>query len=247
MDYAEKVRKLFAMAEDPSLNEAARENYRIKAEELMVTWAIDDAQLITEGNDRLKNEKIIRREYVPAGPKTYSYEWAYMIYVAAEAVGLRAAIGKDYYNRGMSIVVLVGFESDVDRFTMLADSLVRQCATSLGAWARDLASYLSPSEKYNERRGFIKGFGTRVSKRLEVLHASQVTEHTKSSGNGAELVLVDRKAQLEQHVSTLGWTTGRGRKSGVHGRYAGDKAGAKADIGQSRFGSGAGARGSLDG
>ena len=56
-----------------------------------ITVGIGGEATCTITNDDLKNEKIVRREYVPAGAKTYSYEWAYLTYVAAEAVGLQRA------------------------------------------------------------------------------------------------------------------------------------------------------------
>jgi hypothetical protein len=244
-----KIKKLLAMAEDKGATEAERESFREKATSLIIQWEIDEAQLTAAGDERLKYEKIVSERIWPSGTRTYAFEYATMGIHAAVGVGIRGAHSKTYDRKTGKFIetfVVVGFESDVARFKLLYESLERQCAVALSQWASsELQSWMSGTDKYKARRSFITGFGTRVRQRLTALREARISEHTTSSGNGAELVLVDRSAQLEKHVADLGWTMTRPRLVSSLGNRAGKIAGSQADIGQQRFGQGAGARGAL--
>lgn len=242
----EKIRKLFAMAEAKGATEAERDTFREKANALMVQWAIDDAMLIAADNERLKSEKIVQVTLMPEGPTSYWYEYSTIGTRVADAVGLRGAHTKVWHNRQKrDAFVVVGFESDIKRFEMLLRSLERQCTAALAVWAKDnLKSWMDGSRKYQERRGFIQGFSRMVANRLKALREAQISEHTRVTGNGAELVLVSREEQVVNHVLNLGWRTGKARKLGDSGYTGGRSAGARADIGQNRFGTAA--RGALE-
>lgn len=247
----EKIRKLLEKADAKGATEAEAETYREKAYELMIKWEIDDAQLDADKSERLRVEEIVRRTvHLPVG-MTYSYEFACAMAVVAEGMGLKAFIGKSYKNEKtgkhagrsqlFSTVVLVGFRADADRAELLFDHLIIQLQTALTAFGKTLGSWYTASQKWNQRRSFIMGWGNEVGARYASLR-KVATDAT--SGTGTDLVLVDKAALVDQWVNdnmTLG--RGRSRHYRSSGMEAGMDAGARADIGQNRFG--ASARGAV--
>jgi len=236
----EKIQKLLTMAER-GVTEAERESFQAKANHLMVQWEIDEASLTAAGVARLKIEDIVTIRLQPEGPVTYGYEYSGIGGLVADALGMRGAHSKVWsQGRYRDALTVVGFESDVRRFELLFRSLERQCTTAMTQWAKTgLHSWMSGTQKFQARRGFITGFANMVAQRLTILRQSQLAEHTQTHGTGAALVLVTRKDRVEQHVISLGWGTARARSYDANGARAGRDAGARADIGQNRFGTAA--------
>lgn len=240
----EKIRKLLEKADARGTTEAEAETFREKAYELMIKWEVDDAALDAEKSERLKIEEIVRRTvHLPVG-MTYSYEFACAMAVVAEGMGLKAFIGRAFTNEKtgkragrsqlFSTVVLVGFGADADRAELLFDHLIIQLQTALATFGKTLGSWYTASQKWNQRRSFIMGWGNEVGSRYASLR-KVATDAT--SGTGTDLVLVDKAAMVDQWINdnlTLG--KGHSRRYGSSGMAAGMDAGARADIGQNRFG-----------
>lgn len=253
-DWVEKIKKLLAVAEDPNTPEAMAENYRERAYALMTQFEIEEAHL--RDADRAKIENIVRQDWKDLDlGKTYSHELTVLIAHVADAHGMKGLIGKSYYGldgkpvrAGRSYPVIIGFEGDCVRLRLLVESLLRQCTTALAKhmreWVRDNASSWyapTPSQKYNQRRGFIIGYGERLEVRIR--EARRVTVEAADTGEpGTALVLADKAKQVESW-----WIENVSVRSGASRRYsdgtsAGWTAGGSADLGQTRMG---GARGAI--
>lgn len=252
-DWEAKIRKLLAVAEDPATTEEAAETYRQKAYALMTQFEIEEATL--RRDERLATEKVIRLDWkdVDLG-KTYAYEFSYLVANVAKAHGMHGYIGKSYYNLDGSVVrgaarsypVVVGFESDVERLKMLVQSLITQCNTALAkhmkAWvAEQYWRTPSASDKYNQRRSFIVGYGERLEDRIAEARRATVQE-AEVSAPGTALVLVSKSEQVDSWVNeNMTFGTGRSKRYGHDGTAAGRRAANSADLGQQRFGAGRGA------
>lgn len=244
----QKIKALLANAEDPSLTQPARESYLAKANELIIKWEIDEARLMAAGDERLKTEAIISKTIVPSAPTSYGYEFATIGCRVANALGMSGLMTKAYDSsyKARDAYIITGFQSDVDRAIILIESLLRQCVVALGSWTSEQQSgyfwsTYSGSRKFNEKKGFILGFSSRVAQRLKELREARVSE---TKGTGTDLVLVGREEQVVAWVQEK-YKIGRSRarRAGYDGQSAGRAAGSRADIGQSRFGQAA--RGSV--
>lgn len=254
-DWEAKIRKLLAVAEDPAMTEEAAETYRQKAYALMTQFEIEEATL--RRDERLATEKVIRLDWkdVDLG-KTYAYEFSHLVANVAKAHGMHGYIGKSYYNLDGSVVrgaarsypVIVGFESDVERLKMLVQSLITQCNTALTkhvkAWVAERKdSWYTPtaSDKYNQRRSFIVGYGERLEDRITEARRATVQE-AEVSAPGTALVLVSKSEQVDSWVNeNMTFSAGRSKRYGYDGAAAGRRAANSADLGQQRFGTGRGA------
>lgn len=245
-----KIQALFAKANDSAATKEEAEAYTAKATELMIKWEIEEAQL--SADVRLATQKIIEAVIHPAGSKIYLHELVSLGCAMARALGMRGAITKrsemnekTYRWINRDALMLVGFEGDVERFKLLFPSIVMQCQTEMARWAKDggIEPWWGGTEKFQARRGFIVGFKTTVAQRLESLRDRQLDE---TIGTGTDLVLIDKGKQVDTYADDLGWKKGRPRTFGYSGVTGGMTAGNRADIGLSRFGAGAAARGSLE-
>lgn len=233
-DRALLIKKLLNKAEGASTPEE-RDAFSAKAAELMLKWEIDDA-LISDA-DRVKTELIIQRYVETNAPKSYSHEVCSIGTRIAPAFNCKAA----YSSAGSAKrVLIVGFESDVDRFTEMYRSLALQCSSELkreyDRWLH--SSFWTPSgtDKFKWKKSFIKGYADRVGERLQALRKTVVAQ----SEPGTDLVLVDRSKQVQRHVDGLGWGMSRPRSYTVGGYGAGDQAGQRANIGGTGIGGGRG-------
>lgn len=234
------IQGLMNMANDPALGEEARENYLAKAYELMTKWQIDDAMLAAVKDGKI--EKIAKRVIVLTTPTTYSLEYADLVASVAVAMGARGFVskvfwqGKKFIRAGYYNAVIVGFESDLDTIELLATSLSVQCEMAVGQAAKKnpLAHRMTASQKYNFKRSFLVGFKIEVKRRIEAMRKQTVAD---SETKGAELVLVDRTARVDEWV-TKEMQIGKAvdRRYGANGYGDGQRAGAKANIGQNELG-----------
>jgi hypothetical protein len=234
------IQGLMNMANDPALGEEARENYLGKAYELMTKWQIDDAMLAAVKDGKI--EPIIKRYIKLTTPTTYSLEYADLIATVAVAMGARGFVSKTYYKddkfirAGYYDAIIVGFESDLDTIELLATSLSVQCEMAVAVAARNnpRAAMMTASQKYNFKRSFLVGFKGEVKRRIEKMRKQTVADTTTT---GAELVLVDRTAKVDDWVNQE-MRIGKAveRKYGSHGYGDGIAAGQKANIGQNELG-----------
>jgi phosphopantetheinyl transferase (holo-ACP synthase) len=229
-DRLDKVQKLLNKAERSSTEEEASAFFA-KAEDLMTRWAIDDAMLRAAG--KLDKENIEQRQVkVPS-----TYFSADMI--LASRIG-RVHNVKLLQNKPMRYIVLIGFTSDIEHvvqlYTLLRIQAVRFAQKGLDE--HESKAWMTGMEQYVWRRSFREGFAERVGDRLREQVRSTTTEAKKTHGSGMELVLVDKKKQVDDYYDGISKGKARARRERYSnaGGAAGRAAGNSADLGNSRLG-----------
>lgn len=212
---------------------------REKADEMLLKWEIDEAELQDETKQRLRYEDIMKKRLVFADiPRTYVKDFMYALWHVVEGAGMKAATTGSHPS-----LVVVGFDTDIQRMQILTDSFLRQLHTAYAKYSRTVPTYLTGMEKYKRRRSFIMGAGVEVGNRLRRLRKANSDE---MKGTSTDLVLQDKALLLSKFADALGWSKNRSREVSAHGLNAGREAGAQMDIGQQRFGGG-GALGAIGG
>lgn len=243
----EKVRSLLALAENAG-TEAEAERARERAEALMMKFSIDEAMLGDKGEVK---EEIDKREIKLDAP--YAKEKSLLLGTVAHYNSVRVIVhtrGRGY-GRG-AFCTIIGFPSDMERVEVLFTSLLLQAS-------RDVMKQ-EPPQRYSwdgsprrredtatYRSSWMLGFNTGVSERMERIrrHTQQQVDAENTGGRGTELVLRDRKTQVDDAVTELyPKLKNMSVSSSGSGRSRGYEAGQKADLGQTRF---AGSRTQLPG
>lgn len=215
-----KIRALLAKAEATDFP-AEAETYRDKAYALITEYGIDEALAFAEGKTR---DEIGRAEFLVEAP--YALDKVVLlvgVYSALGAQVVRFSRGKDQK------VVIVGYQSDLDRAEILYTSLLVQAFCELQAsWARSVS----------DRKTFLSGFANEIHRRLKeaAVRAAEQTQES-AAGTSTALVLVDRKAAV-QHAFAEAFPNTKKVKRTLRGDgyAAGKAAGARADLGGKRVG-----------
>jgi hypothetical protein len=193
-----------------------------KATELMAKYGIEQAMLAAAGqhNDPID---VVRIDLT----NPYSYEKSRLLGVIATVLHCRCvsyAIG-----RTVKWCEVSGYESDRERVELLFTSLLLQAVGQI--------TYLPGDVVF--RRSWWMGFAHAVGKRLQQIEtrAAQQYDQTRS-GTGAELVLADRRTQVdrwyEQYYGEL--DAGKSKTTIDPRAWAhGVAAGRRADLGQTRL------------
>lgn len=221
-----KIKGLLAKAESTTFDDE-RTAFMAKANELMVKYAIDQAQLATENrvSDEVKTNAVFNEG-------SYAY---------AESIGwssLCKAFGTvRYYISGSALNknhtgFVVGFTSDVEVIKTLHASLKLQSITAMRKHFKENGyRSFNGSDRYRDRRQFLISFWVAASAKVEETKKRVVEEST----TGAELALIDRAAIVDRHMpSDLSDTTNRSHGGSRDAALAGGRAGRRADVGQTR-------------
>lgn len=229
-DRAKLIQKLLAKAEAQGTTPEERESFMAKASQLMIKWGVDDAMLAASG--RIATEKIVQVMITSDAPKSYSYEMTLVGVKVANALGCRGLLQRT--RDGRTNLLVVGFESDVDRVRQMFQSLALQCTLELGPWFRywlandSFATYANGTDKFNAKRSFIRGFADGVATKMR--RAKE--EVLKTATPGTDLVLVDRGKKVDEYIdSSMSLGKARGRRYQTDGHGAGHQAGLRADVG----------------
>lgn len=222
----DKIQKLLAKAERASTEEEASAFFA-KAEELMTKWAIDDAMLRASG--KMEREEITERIIKFASS---SYEADYRL---VKAIGIVHDL-KFLVSKSSKQVYLIGFPSDIEATMSLFLNLKVQADRF--ALKEEVPAWYTSFEKYVYRRSFKTGFADRIGQRLQEQRRSTVAAEAKTRGSGMELVLVDRRKQVDLYFHDR--PKGKGRASRIthdyNGSARGRAAGDRADLGNRRVG-----------
>ncbi|MER5999945.1 DUF2786 domain-containing protein [Nonomuraea angiospora] len=209
----ERVRKLLAKAERTD-NEHERATFMAAASALMAKHGIDS--LPPAGTRQTPGDRVVTL------PNPWAREKARLVSLVAQAVRCRPLlIGR---GEGGQRVHVFGFAADLERADLLATSLLLQMASGL-ARVR-VPDGVTAVRAY--RRSWLLGFTDEVYRLLRVAEAQ-----AEQASTGAELVLADRRAEVERAVSahypdirvSVPRTSGTGYRDGV-------AAGRRADLGR---------------
>lgn len=249
--YADKIAKLLRKAETTTPEEA--EALVAKAQELMTTYAISEA-MIAKATGNSKPEEIIR--------KVISYTGIYRsaLFDIGNAIGVangcRTMISNVTWSKPhRTDLILIGFQSDVDRAVMLDASVQIQAASAFHRWVKESAElfrFMSNMDKYKEKRDFFMGFASGLSGKLAAANraaretaakdeAARAGVDNKAATESVALVLRSRKDQVndwmdQQYGKTLRSVSRRYSGGSGAGRGEGRIAGRNADTGGSRLG-----------
>jgi hypothetical protein len=217
----DRVRKLLAKAEGTD-SEAEAEAFNAKAAELIAEYGIDRALAAADGEakDRIVGKTILL-------PVPYARDKANLLNCIAGP--LRAESIVLATGRSGVTMRLIGFESDLERIDVLLTSLLMQAsrgvllAYSPKGW-ESTAAY---------RRSWLAGFSGAVHHRLKQAESRAASvPHARNPGMSTELVLVDRKKQVDKFFRQEYPNTRQVKRSlSGSGRQDGYVAGQRADLG----------------
>lgn len=222
----ERVRKLLAQAEDPSVTAAEAEAFNAKAAELIARHGIDTALLAAAGatHDEV-GHRVIRVD------NPYARDKAALLTGVADPLRCQTV---HTYGHGRYVVRVYGFGSDLDRVELLYTSLLVQATRDLvhvrpDEWGESTAAY---------RRSWLAGFTSAVATRLRRAERRAAAEQpTTTDGTSTALVLHDRTTLVGQAVTAdyPQLRTMRRRTRTGTGRTDGYASGTRADLGGHRL------------
>ncbi len=191
-NYAEKITALLAKAASTE-HEAERDTFTEAAERLMVKWGVSDAMLADADTARRRAPSTIetRRYYVPGTSGA----------LLAELVAQRAAAGvgpvRCLYSHGRPVWWAIGYPDDLARVELYVPHVVTQARAAWKRHLRDSHGAAWVDGGYASARvAFLSSFGWAVHGRLSELFATEA-----QATDGAALVLANREAQLDAHLS----------------------------------------------
>jgi hypothetical protein len=219
----ERVRKLLAQAEDPSVTEAEAEAFNAKAAELIARHGIEAALLAHSGARR---DDITQRAITVHNP--YRRDKGYLLTCVAGPMRCRTI----HYRNSVDVF---GYASDTERVELLFTSLLIQATTQLIHLRPDNSYGYESTTAY--RRSWFNGFSNAVYARLVRAEQAAATTNTAPSGTSTALVLADRKGQVETAFTRAypRIRTMPTRRLSGSGRSDGYAAGTRADLGSDRL------------
>ncbi len=237
------IRALLAKAESTSYPEEAAA-LTAKAQELIAAHAIDLA-LIEEKTGR--GAVATRIIFIPA---PYPKEKYMLLGGVAQANGCRAILGLDdeqfqhmvssgeLFSRNGNYATVVGYDSDLDSVELIFTSLLVQAVNiMLSHGAQVDARGRNRTKSF--RRSFLNGFAWTVSSRLEEARRTATESASTEEGSGSVLpVLASRQASVDEAIVEKFSKLSRLKTSvsNYDGIAAGNHAGNRADLGNTRVG-----------
>lgn len=216
------IAQLLSKAESTTPEEA--EALTEHAERLMVKYGVEQA-MIDDRRARLgqTHEQIVERRRAFTG--VYAADFRELGAQVAFGLGTMRPLQSKNWD-GAHVLHLVGYESDVDQAVVLISSLQVQGMVAMREWwkqVRQRHAWGSESEKRRARSGFLRGFAAGARQRIAANKLTIIEE----AGSGAELVLVNRRDRIDEHIGR----TRKARKRGsvdaagyTHGYRAGHEA-----------------------
>lgn len=230
----DKIAKLLAKAEATD-NEHEADAFTAMAERLMVKWGIEEAVVRSKMGNGAKAEAIVVESIRFEG----RYAPAHISLGASVLAGLGNLRCLQTTHRGENArsLKIIGHEGDVARAIQLLTSLQLQVVTAQRKWWRTFGSkdYLTENEKFKARRQFVMSFGSTVGERLAKIRREEiVVTDTQSGVVGTALVLLDRKAAVDEYMTSAygKLRSGRGMQGSNYGHSEGRQAGNTARLGQ---------------
>lgn len=228
-DTVRKIQGLLAKAQATDIK-AEADAFFAKAEELMLRYAIDEARVRQFVNDRDKESKPIMEVYAYSTTDNNAVGKMRLMHAVADGHRVQMILAPDLSSKRLKQAYLVGYRVDVEFVKVLYTSLLVQ------AQREATIAWRGGDGKSAFVTSFLGGFAHIVRKRLMELHAEMVREDP----TGMALVDLSKQRVADAVKEFVGRTKQSSVRSGNGGGwYAGANAGAKADIGLHRMGSGA--------
>lgn len=226
--YLARVQALMTKADDPATTEAEAKAFRDKAEELLVQYGIDRAQVESHRREGAP-EEIVKKRF-SFEKDTYPLDRINLIHriaIGLNCNGLTFSVRRG--SRHMRLgYTLYGHESDVERVEFLFAALTLHMFSE-GAKAEH--PYWISRVTY--LKSFFNAYSMEVHDRLVAL----TKRLTDKADPGAALAVVDRSKKVKTFMKSGGKITkAPARSITTIGRADGQRAGQKADLGQTRFG-----------
>jgi hypothetical protein len=192
-----KIRALLDKAESTTY-EAEAESFTAKAQELMLQYAVDEAEMETAG--KKKSEDIVIRDViVKRGQAATESRQAFMERVA-RAFGCRTFLWG-----GTDRVAVVGYESDTMFVEMMYLSINVQCYSTMTREVkeakREAKRYENSGTKFSEagfRRAFAEGYFYRVAERIKERYEAKMA----NVGESTAIVLKDKGDRVEDWLNS---------------------------------------------
>lgn len=239
-----KIQALLAKAERTT-NEHERAAFSEKAEELLARWGIDRAMLQAEEG---RSEEIVTQFMTfPGSVGDTQKSFIQFCYVSLAGLGtVQFYISSDIEGtpREKQIkgqwskkLAVVGYKSDVEDAIWLGQSLLLQAQMATTEWwkieLRETYGSAPPAPvRAKAKRSFLEGYSYTVKGRLHAV----ATRAKEESGTGTDLVLFDRKGNVDKYMAGLSLRSSRGGRKSADwsARAAGGVAGHGADLGQTK-------------
>lgn len=231
----EQVALMLRKAETGTPEEA--EMLTARAAHLMLKHGIDRTMAEAAGTQPKDNITWFEVSFTGVYAKAYIFAVHDIVRAFGNARGY--LIPFDLPKKGMTYR-FCSFSKDGVELKALVESLMIQCNSAVADHieAQDYAwSLKTASQKYNDKRSFVLGFGRETASRIAKERREAIQEvKASSTGNGAELVLVSKKVEVEKYFerSTGKMGKARGMQTSVNGYLAGRAAGREANIGAGR-------------
>lgn len=238
-DILRKIRGLLAKAESTTID-AEAETFREAAARLMSKYQIDEAQLIASGH-RVSGE--VEERVIPFGQVIGRDFKIALVSSLAElhqgrAINMRPANATKKYRSEPGGVILVGDPNDMMLVEMMWTSLCLQLDIEAARFIRQHSGRGVHGRTL--RLSFVAGWVDRVIDRLEALYG-EVAEENDIEGTGTALVLRDKKLAADDYVSReleIRKAVVKPMMLNAFAMEEGEKAGNRADIGQTKVGTG---------
>lgn len=234
-----KIAGLLAKAERTT-NEHERDAFNAKAEELMIKYGIEQAELQAAG--KVKAEDIIEIKLEFGG--IYAVIMPTFAWYVTQSLGNLTLLRAKSWDGKTHYAHVIGHKSDVEAAQLLINSLQLQAMSGMKRWWKtfELRPLLSGMEAYKARREFIRQFGRGAAERIR---EERRTEEVEVS-TGAALVLASKQEAVDKFVQdNYSVSKGRGGAQGsAFGGAAGRAAGRQANVGTTSVG---GSRKALNG
>lgn len=222
------IAQLLAKAERTTPEEA--EALTEHAERLMQKYMIDQAVIdARRARDGKASEKIIEVRIAFTG----TYRDAFVDMGASVVYALKQMRVLESKRDRSSVMWIVGFESDVKQAEVLVRSLQVQATVAMKAWWQANAHRYRFGSDWDRRKArdhFIRGFGHGAHRRITENRRTAVED----AGTGTDLVLVDRRVQVDAFVDGMNLRPGREGQTKWDGfaQAHGNQAGRNANTGE---------------
>lgn len=224
-----KIAKLLNLAENTT-NAHEAEAFTAQAEKLMLKYNIEQATLDAakqKSGAATDLDVVIEQVHIADG-HGYALAMLEIAHYIGPSFSLRT-LQSSVKDSSAKVAWFIGHRSDVEQAVTLFRSMMIQSKDQAVSWWRTTGKHstiwMTDNDAYLARREFIFAFGRGVGSRLQETLGKVVAE----SAAGTELVLVDRRAQVDRWVEG-NLKIGKGRTSSRRGggnaaRSAGFQAG----------------------